>query len=68
MSLLLFYGFAFFSGGLFHYELSQFLVAHYYIIRGLFMIYLENASLSFYIYFPYLKGWDEVFFIFVVGL
>jgi hypothetical protein len=29
---------------------------------------LENASLSFYIYFPQLKGWAEVFFIFVVGL
>jgi hypothetical protein len=25
------------------------------------MIYLENASLSFYIYFPYLKCWAEVF-------
>jgi hypothetical protein len=32
------------------------------------MIYLENASLSFYIYFPYLKCWAEVFIIFVVGL
>jgi hypothetical protein len=32
------------------------------------MIYLENALLAFYIYFPYLKGWAEVFFIFVVGL
>jgi hypothetical protein len=27
-----------------------------------------NASLAFYIYFPYLKSWAEVFFIFVVGL
>ena len=35
---------------------------------GLFMIYLENVSLLFYIYFPYLKGWAEVFFIFLVGL
>jgi hypothetical protein len=24
------------------------------------MIYLENASLSIYIYFPYLKCWAEV--------
>jgi hypothetical protein len=31
------------------------------------MIYLENASLSFYIYFPYLKCWAEVFIIFAVG-
>jgi hypothetical protein len=29
---------------------------------------LENASLSFYIYFPYLKCWAEVFIIFAVGL
>jgi hypothetical protein len=34
MSLLLFHGFAFFSGGLSHYELSKFLVAHYHIISG----------------------------------
>jgi hypothetical protein len=34
MILLLFHGFAFFSGGLSHYGLSQFLVAHYCIIRG----------------------------------
>jgi hypothetical protein len=27
-----------------------------------------NALLSLYIYFPYLKSWAEVFFIFVVGL
>jgi hypothetical protein len=32
------------------------------------MIYLENTSLAFHIYFPYLKSWAEVFFIFVVGL
>jgi hypothetical protein len=31
------------------------------------MIYSENALLSLYIYFPYLKCWAEVFFIFVVG-
>jgi hypothetical protein len=29
---------------------------------------LENALLAFYIYFPYLKSWAKVFFIFVVGL
>jgi hypothetical protein len=34
MSLLLFHGFAFFSGGLSHYGLSKFLVAHYHIIMG----------------------------------
>jgi hypothetical protein len=34
MSLLLFHGFAFFSGGLSHHGLSQFLVAHYHIIKG----------------------------------
>jgi hypothetical protein len=32
------------------------------------MIYLENALLSLCIYFPYLKSWAEVLFIFVVGL
>jgi hypothetical protein len=31
------------------------------------MIYLENASLTFYIYFPYLKCWAEVFIIFCSG-
>jgi hypothetical protein len=34
----------------------------------LFKNYLENALLSLYIYFPYLKSCVEVFFIFVVGL
>jgi hypothetical protein len=34
MSLLLFYRFAFFTGGLSHYGLSKFLVAHYCIISG----------------------------------
>jgi hypothetical protein len=34
----------------------------------LFMNYWENASLSHYIYFPYLKSWAEVVFIFVVEL
>jgi hypothetical protein len=34
VSLLLFHGFVFFSGGLSHYGLSKFLVAHYHIIRG----------------------------------
>jgi hypothetical protein len=32
------------------------------------MIYLENALLSLCIYFPYLKSWAEMLFIFVVGL
>jgi hypothetical protein len=31
------------------------------------MIYLENDSISYYIYLPYLKWWAEVFIIFVVG-
>jgi hypothetical protein len=34
MSLFLFHGFAFFSGGLSPYDLSKILVAHYCIIRG----------------------------------
>jgi hypothetical protein len=32
------------------------------------MIYWENALLSLCIYFPYLKSWAEVLYIFVVGL
>jgi hypothetical protein len=52
MGLLLFHGFAFFSGSLPHHGLSKFLVAHYHIkgvAHDLFEKYLISISYSFWL-------------------